>query len=82
MQRNMHLRPNHMIRLYRFPTIQNPMRSISKRIFNPLALVLLCGLPLQAGITAMKESNNLMIEIDGKLFTEYRSDTWVRASIR
>ncbi|MFK7850396.1 MAG: PmoA family protein [Akkermansiaceae bacterium] len=52
------------------------MTSTAKRILNPLTLFL-CSLPLHAEITATKGGNNLKIDIDGKPFTEYRSDTWV-----
>ena len=53
------------------------MKSIPALFFNTPVLILLCSLPLQAGITATQEGNNLKVNIDGKSFTEYRSDTWV-----
>lgn len=34
-------------------------------------------MPLHAGITATKDGNNLKIAIDGKPFTEYRTDKWI-----
>ena len=34
-------------------------------------------LPLAAEVTGTKDGNNLRVEIDGKLFTEFRSDTGV-----
>jgi len=43
---------------------------------QPVIIVLLTPL-LHAGISTTKEGNNLKIEIDGKPFTEYRSDKWV-----
>jgi len=49
------------------------MNSIAKRLLHAFVLIL-CSLPLHAGITATKDGNNLRIAIDGKLFTEYRTD--------
>jgi hypothetical protein len=39
-----------------------------------LSLWALAALPLHAGITTEQTGNNIRIDIDGKLFTEYRSD--------
>ena len=42
-----------------------------------LILALSVPLPLHAEITFEKEGNNLRVDIDGELFTEYHSDKWV-----
>ena len=44
---------------------------------GPFILIALLVLPLQAEIVAKPEGKNVRVEIDGKLFTEYRSDTHV-----
>jgi hypothetical protein len=43
----------------------------------PFVIATFACLPLHADITARKVGNNLRVEIDGKLFTEYRTDTWI-----
>jgi hypothetical protein len=40
-------------------------------------LLALCISPIQAEISVQRDGNNLKVAIDGKLFTQYRSDTWV-----
>lgn len=49
---------------------------MSKRLlFAPVLVALF--VPASAEIIAKKDGNNLRVEVDGALFTEYRSDRWL-----
>ena len=53
-----------------------PARIDTMRLFH-IACLAACILPLHAEIKVVQEGTNLKIEIDGALFTEYRSETKV-----